>query len=52
MSIKALSDYTIYAKYARYLKDKQRRETWEEQVNRVFDMHERKFSKQTIRQTP
>lgn len=46
MSIKALSDYTIYAKYARYDKEKQRRETWEEQVNRVFDMHERKFADQ------
>jgi len=45
MSLKALSDYTIYAKYARYLPEVQRRETWEEQVNRVFDMHERKFQK-------
>lgn len=43
MSLKALSDYTIYAKYARYLPDELRRETWEEQVNRVFEMHERKF---------
>ena len=43
MSLKALSDYTIYAKYARYIPKLQRRETWEEQVNRVFDMHERKF---------
>lgn len=43
MSIKALSDYTIYAKYARYNPEKQRRETWQEQVDRVFGMHERKF---------
>jgi len=43
MSIKALSDYTIYAKYARYLPEKKRRETWQEQVDRVFAMHERKF---------
>lgn len=43
MSLKALSDYTIYAKYARYIPAKQRRETWEEQVERVFVMHERKF---------
>jgi ribonucleoside-diphosphate reductase alpha chain len=49
MSIKALSDYTIYAKYARYLKDKQRRETWEEQVERVFEMHERKFADALIK---
>lgn len=44
MSIKALSDYTINAKYARYLKDKKRRETWEEQVERTFAMHERRYS--------
>jgi hypothetical protein len=43
MSIKALSDYTIYAKYARYNPEKKRRETWQEQVDRVFGMHERKF---------
>ena len=43
MSIKSLSDYTIYAKYARYLPEKKRRETWQEQVDRVFAMHERKF---------
>lgn len=39
MSVKALADYTQYSKYARYLKDKQRRETWNEQVERVFNMH-------------
>ena len=44
MSIKALSDYTIYAKYAKYLPAKQRRENWREQVDRVFDMHEQKFA--------
>jgi len=43
MSLKALSDYTIYAKYARYLPEKARRETWDEQVERVFNMHARKF---------
>ncbi len=43
MSIKALSNYIIYAKYARYLQDEKRRETWEEQVDRVFSMHERKL---------
>jgi len=46
MSIKALQDYTIYAKYAKYDTDHQRRETWEEQVDRVFSMHERRFAKQ------
>jgi hypothetical protein len=39
MSLKALSDYTQYAKYARYIPEKQRRETWQELVDRVFDMH-------------
>lgn len=44
MSIQALSDYTVYAKYARYLPDQRRRELWDEQVDRVFDMHERKYA--------
>jgi ribonucleoside-diphosphate reductase alpha chain len=43
MSIKALREYTRYAKYAKYDKVQKRRETWEEQVNRVFGMHEEKF---------
>jgi len=44
MSLRALSDYTIYAKYARYLPDMFRRETWEEQVERVFAMHATRFT--------
>jgi len=44
MSLKALSDYTVYAKYARYLPNKKRREIWEEQIERVFSMHERKLA--------
>jgi len=43
MSIKALADYTQYSKYARFQKEKKRRETWNEQVERVFNMHEKKF---------
>lgn len=43
MSLKALSDYTIYSRYAHYLPEKKRRETWSEIVDRVFGMHERKF---------
>lgn len=35
----ALQEYTRYAKYARYSPKHKRRETWEEQVDRVFDMH-------------
>lgn len=45
MSIKALQDYTLYAKYAKYIPEKQRREVWPETVDRVFGMHEIKFKK-------
>ncbi|MDR1666018.1 MAG: hypothetical protein LBR62_03185 [Puniceicoccales bacterium] len=43
MSLRALQDYTVYSKYAHYLAHKKRRETWEEQVDRVFGMHEAKY---------
>lgn len=46
MSIKALSDYTFYSRYARYNKNEKRRETWEEAVGRVFQMHRTKYAKQ------
>jgi len=39
MSIKALQEYTRISKYARYLPEDKRRETWNEQVERVFNMH-------------
>ncbi len=45
MSLQALSDYTTYSRYARYIKEKKRRETWDEMIDRVFDMHARKFEK-------
>ena len=38
MSIKSLMDYTFVAKYARWIPDKKRRETWHETVNRVKNM--------------
>jgi ribonucleoside-triphosphate reductase (thioredoxin) len=38
-----LSDITIHMKYARFLKEKQRRETWIELVNRNREMHIKKF---------
>ena len=44
MSLKALSDYTTYAKYAKYLPEKQRRETWDEMVDRVFEMHAKQYA--------
>lgn len=51
MSIKALSNYTFYSRYARYNTEKKRRETWEEAVGRVFAMHREKYAKQ-IEQNP
>jgi ribonucleoside-diphosphate reductase alpha chain len=44
MSIKALQEYTRISKYAWYLPEKDRRETWGEQVDRVMGMHDVKFS--------
>jgi ribonucleoside-diphosphate reductase alpha chain len=46
MSIKALSNYTFYSRYARYNEKKKRRETWEEAVARVYDMHREKYAEQ------
>jgi intein/homing endonuclease len=40
-----LPEYTRIARYAQYNKNKKRRETWEEQTNRVFNMHKVKFAK-------
>ena len=40
---KILSDIVVWNKYAKHLKEKQRRETWEELVTRNMDMHIRKF---------
>lgn len=45
LSKKLLSDITVYSKYARYDKNKGRRETWEEIVERNRDMHIRSFPK-------
>lgn len=43
MSIKALQDYTYVSKYARFNTQEHRRETWVEAVERVKEMHLRKF---------
>lgn len=40
---KILSDITIYSKYAKYLPELQRRETWEELVTRNKEMHLKRF---------
>jgi len=38
-----LSSITVYTKYAKYLPDKERRETWKELVTRNMEMHTAKF---------
>ena len=43
---KLMSDTKFYEAYSRYLEDKNRYETWEEAVERVFEMHSTKFSKE------
>ena len=40
---KILSDITIYSKYAKYIPELSRRETWEELVTRNKEMHLKKF---------
>ena len=43
LSNQILSDITVYMKYAKYLPEKQRRETWEELVTRNKQMHQKKY---------
>ena len=43
LSTKILSDITVHMKYAKYLPDEQRRETWEELCERNTDMHIEKY---------
>ena len=43
ISTQILSDITVYMKYARYLPEKQRRETWDELVTRNMEMHVKKY---------
>lgn len=43
MSVKALQDYTFTSKYARYLPEQKRRETWAEAVDRVRNMHIKRY---------
>ena len=42
---KILSDITVYTKYAKYKPELERRETWEELVNRNMNMHILKYPK-------
>lgn len=43
MSVKELQKYTYFSKYARHNKEANRRETWEEAVDRMKQMHLRKY---------
>tara|TARA_A100001011_G_scaffold353289_1_gene394713 strand:+ start:13310 stop:15172 length:1863 start_codon:yes stop_codon:yes gene_type:complete len=43
LASKILSDITVYMKYARFLPEKNRRETWEELVSRNMNMHLKKY---------
>ncbi len=45
LSNKILSDITVYTKYAKYLPNKQRRETWEDLVSRNKEMHIKSYPK-------
>ena len=45
LSTQILSDITVYMKYARFLPEEQRRETWSELVTRNMDMHIKKYPK-------
>jgi ribonucleoside-diphosphate reductase alpha chain len=43
LSLKVLSDITVFNKYARYLPELKRRETWEEIIDRNKTMHINKY---------
>lgn len=43
MSIQALSEYTFQSRYSQYNHKEERKETWEEAVERIFDMHRTKY---------
>lgn len=43
ISNRILSDITVYMKYARFIPELNRRETWEELVSRNKEMHQKKY---------
>jgi len=43
ISQKILSDITVYMKYAKFIPELNRRETWEELVTRNKDMHQKRY---------
>ncbi len=48
MSIESLQNYVFTSKYSRYIPEKMRRETFDEAVDRVIDMHRRHFKAKGI----
>jgi len=42
-AIEILSDITVHMKYARFIPEEQRRETWDEIVNRNCEMHKKTY---------
>lgn len=48
MSMQALQDYVFTSKYSRYIPEKLRRETYEEAVDRVIEMHRQHFQEKGI----
>ena len=40
---KILSDITVHMKYAKYIPELNRRETWEELVTRNKEMHQKRY---------
>ena len=45
LGLQALSEITVYSKYAKYIPEKKRRETWNEIVDRYQDMMIKKYPK-------
>jgi ribonucleoside-diphosphate reductase alpha chain len=46
--LQAISEYTVVTKYARYDEKNGRRETWDEMIDRVRDMHKFRFGTRGI----
>lgn len=49
MSLQELGEYTRIAKYARFNKEKNRRETWNEQIERVMKMHKEHIGSEKVK---
>jgi ribonucleoside-diphosphate reductase alpha chain len=50
-ALKELQNYTFVSKYARWIEEKHRRETWKEAVDRVRQMMHRKYANKNIGDT-